>query len=49
MTNKKWLLKVSGVAERETRREKSFLGDRGSVTNFTVSITVLMKGLHGCL
>ena len=39
MTSKKWLLKVSGVAERETRREKSFSGDKGSVTNFTVSTT----------
>jgi len=39
MTSKKWLLKVSGVAECETRREKSFSGDKGSFTNFTVSTT----------
>lgn len=37
MTSKKWLLKVSGVAECGTRREKSFSGDKGSFTNFTVS------------
>lgn len=33
------------MGERETRREKSFSGDKGSVTNFTMSTTVLNEGV----